>query len=398
MMSDLCDSSTSTSSIVTASDSNDSNDLSQSLNQQLQLQLQQSGKVAVTRIPPPILKHSSASSLNLNELMYHSQSSCIHECCLQPAQRYQENDICRERNYVYVNDVPNELQCSLCSDVYYKPVMHIVCGYTFCSDCVKQCISSQCPMCRAEFAGANLVTAPRCINDIIGNLIVMCTLCYSEMSQSHYTMYHQCQQLSSKCNSVQCPNQCGKYIIDTELQSHIDNHCQIKQLCCFGQQLGCAYIGTQLSMVPHNQQCPYSIAYKFITEIKKDMEEVQHMCAHYKSLYHRCAERCQNQANQIYNMSLQRTMDVTNIVIAVADRGDMGQLGEVLFHAAMQLVDSLHTFCDRSCNTDQINDIRLALQQLHCQVKRIRDRQNIHLSYTNDTTTNAATRHSCIII
>lgn len=376
---------------------NDLINLLQSQNQQLQLQLQQCRKVAVTGIPPPFLKHSSASSLNLNELMYHNQPSCTHECCVQP--RYQQNDICRERNYVYVNDVPNELQCGICSNVYCKPVMHIVCGYTFCSDCVKQCTSSRCPMCRAEFSDANLVTAPRCINDIIGNLTVMCTLCYNEMSQSHYTMYHQCQQSSSNCNSVQCPNQCGKYMIDTELQSHIDNNCPIKQHSCLGHQLGCTYTETHLNMVAHNQQCPYSIAYKYITETKKDMEEVQHMCTHYESLYHRCAQQCQNQANQMYNMSLQRTIDVTNIVITVADRGDVGQLGEVLFHAAMQLVESLHTFCARSCNTDQINDIRRAIQQLRCQVNNIRDQHNIHSSYTNDTKTNAATRHdSCIII
>ena len=51
------------------------------------------------------------------------------------------------------NIILNRLQCSICTEIFQKPLM-VNCGHTFCKNCIVKWIernkkSSKCPLCRS---------------------------------------------------------------------------------------------------------------------------------------------------------------------------------------------------------------------------------------------------------
>ena len=51
------------------------------------------------------------------------------------------------------NIILNRLQCSICTEIFNKPLM-VNCGHTFCKNCIDKWIeqnkkSSKCPLCRS---------------------------------------------------------------------------------------------------------------------------------------------------------------------------------------------------------------------------------------------------------
>lgn len=59
-----------------------------------------------------------------------------------------------------VNFVANNLKCSICMEIFTKPVT-LVCGHNYCQKCVTECWTKSsgkrdCPQCRADVSSCKL--------------------------------------------------------------------------------------------------------------------------------------------------------------------------------------------------------------------------------------------------
>ncbi|OCT64463.1 E3 ubiquitin/ISG15 ligase TRIM25 [Xenopus laevis] len=89
-------------------------------------------------------------------------------------------------------DLRDELNCSVCLDIYTDPVM-LPCGHNFCLSCIKSVLASQgntgvytCPECRVKFKGRPAVCRNRKLSNIAeyfhssqDDTGIMCSYCHS---------------------------------------------------------------------------------------------------------------------------------------------------------------------------------------------------------------------------
>ncbi|OCT61765.1 E3 ubiquitin/ISG15 ligase TRIM25 [Xenopus laevis] len=115
-------------------------------------------------------------------------------------------------------DLRDELNCSVCLDIYTDPVM-LQCGHNFCLSCIKSVVASQgnagaytCPECRVKFKGRPAVYRNRKLSNIAG---------YFHSSQAEqYDSWIMCSYCHSPVPAVKTCLQCEASLCESHLKKH----------------------------------------------------------------------------------------------------------------------------------------------------------------------------------
>lgn len=83
-------------------------------------------------------------------------------------------DACKQL-FDYVDEVPDDLQCSICTNVFDDPIMCLACMKFFCTACIKEWKKKQntCPLCRST-DGMGTPSQAITVEVKIGKLVVRC--------------------------------------------------------------------------------------------------------------------------------------------------------------------------------------------------------------------------------
>ena len=106
-----------------------------------------------------------------------------------------------------VGEVPKELECSICLEIWINAVEVQPCHHLFCKNCVSQL--PNCPLCRSPIT--SLVAPNRALVNLADGIKVKCLLCHwtgtREASRSHKERCSQVGEMSSiaRGGSVQPP-------------------------------------------------------------------------------------------------------------------------------------------------------------------------------------------------
>ncbi|XP_064389173.1 TNF receptor-associated factor 5-like [Halichondria panicea] len=139
-------------------------------------------------------------------------------------------------NYEFVDKVPEDHQCTLCTNILTDPVLTGCCGQPFCNGCLKNWLKKQrtCPHCQ----NAN----SRFIKDLqmkqaIDSLKIYCP--NRSKGCDKITTLSECNQHLEKCLFVEvsCTKKCGERMLRKELQDHEDN--------CLNRLVKCKYCNTE---------------------------------------------------------------------------------------------------------------------------------------------------------
>ncbi len=137
----------------------------------------------------------------------------------------------KEVNYEFVDKVPEDHQCTICTNILTDPVLTECCGQLFCDGCIKKWLQKQktCPHCRdVNFASIKDKRMKRVIN----SLKVYCP--NRSKGYDKITTLGECNQHLEKCLFVEvsCTKKCGERMLRKELQDHEDNKCPNRLVRC----------------------------------------------------------------------------------------------------------------------------------------------------------------------
>ncbi len=137
----------------------------------------------------------------------------------------------KEVNYEFVDKVPEDHQCTICTNILTDPVLTECCGQLFCDGCIKKWLQKQktCPHCRdVNFASIKDKRMKRVIN----SLKVYCP--NRSKGCDKITTLGECNQHLEKCLFVEvsCTKKCGERMLRKELQDHEDNKCPNRLVRC----------------------------------------------------------------------------------------------------------------------------------------------------------------------
>ena len=162
-----------------------------------------------------------------------------------------------DRDYVFVEDLEEDLICSICMKVLDKPQLVNCCEKRFCESCLLdwKAINSSCPHCRCTDFTHMLLKRP---SSKIGELKVYCANkqygCRSILKIAEYED-HLSLVNAKGCQYVKlsCENKCGSMIFRGNMDQHLIEECPNRSSQC----IYCKKQGTYHSIVgPHIEKCP----------------------------------------------------------------------------------------------------------------------------------------------
>ncbi len=134
-------------------------------------------------------------------------------------------------NYEFVDKVPEDHQCTICTNILTNPVQNECCGQLFCDGCLKKWLQKQktCPHCRE--ANFNNMKDKR-MKRAIDSLKIYCP--NRSKGCDKITTLGECNQHLEKCLFVEvsCTKKCGERMLRKELQDHEDNKCPNRRVKC----------------------------------------------------------------------------------------------------------------------------------------------------------------------
>ena len=162
-----------------------------------------------------------------------------------------------DRDYVFVEDLEEDLICFICMKVLDKPQLVNCCEKRFCESCLLKwkAINSSCPHCRSTDFSHMLLKRQ---SSKIGELKVYCANkqhgCRSILKiteyEGHLSLFNAkgCQYVK-----LSCENRCGSMIFRGNMDQHLIEECPNRSSQC----IYCKTIGTYHSIVgPHIEKCP----------------------------------------------------------------------------------------------------------------------------------------------
>ncbi len=134
-------------------------------------------------------------------------------------------------NYEFVDKVPEDHQCTICTSILTDPIQNECCGQLFCDGCLKKWLRKKktCPHCReAKFAFIKDKRMKRAID----SLKIYCP--NRSKGCDKITTLGECNQHLEKCLFVEvsCTKKCGERMLRKELQDHEDNKCPNRRVQC----------------------------------------------------------------------------------------------------------------------------------------------------------------------
>lgn len=121
-------------------------------------------------------------------------------------------------DYTYIEKPGEHFICPICLDVLINPIIHIECGNTFCSNCLKL---SQCPICQNEIS--KLYPAPKNILNYLDELKIKCNKCNEIMKRNNFNKHLEiCIMLEIEC--VLCNTKIIRKLMDTHLRNECPNY------------------------------------------------------------------------------------------------------------------------------------------------------------------------------
>ena len=160
-------------------------------------------------------------------------------------------------DYQFVEDLPEELTCSICMKVLCQPHLVNCCEQSFCKECLDEwCMKNKtCPHCRStDFSTILLKQKTR----KVGQLKVYCPNkqhgCKAELKISEYDG-HLSLANNKGCSYVllDCPNDCKAKVFRGEMETHIREKCPKRVVSCEWCKLEGEY---QLVVGDHVKTCP----------------------------------------------------------------------------------------------------------------------------------------------
>ncbi len=131
----------------------------------------------------------------------------------------------------FVDKVPEDHQCTICTSILTDPIQNECCGQLFCDGCLKEWLQKQktCPHCRE--ANFNFIKDKR-TKRAIDSLKIYCP--NRSKGCDKITTLGECNQHLEKCLFVEvsCTKKCGERILRKELQDHEDNKCPNRRVQC----------------------------------------------------------------------------------------------------------------------------------------------------------------------
>ncbi len=156
-------------------------------------------------------------------------------------------------NYEFVDKVPEDHQCTICTNILTDPVLTECCGQLFCEGCLKKWLQKQktCPHCRE----INFVSIKdKWMKRAIDSLKVYCP--NRSKGCDKITTLSECNQHLEKCLFVEvsCTKKCGEIMIRKELQDHEDNKCPNRLVQC--QYYSIMGVYKEITTKHHLDKCP----------------------------------------------------------------------------------------------------------------------------------------------
>ena len=134
-------------------------------------------------------------------------------------------------NYEFVDKVPEDHQCTICTNILTDPVLTGCCGQLFCASCLKNWLRRQrtCPHC--QNANSHFMKDKR-MKRAIDSLNIYCP--HHSKGCDEITTLGECNQHLEKCLFVEvsCTKKCGERMLRKELQDHEDNKCPNRRVQC----------------------------------------------------------------------------------------------------------------------------------------------------------------------
>ena len=156
-------------------------------------------------------------------------------------------------SYVFVDKVPEDYQCSICTNILTNPVLIECCGQHFCEVCLEKWLAKQqtCPHCRDTSVK---YIKNRHIQRNINGLRIYCS--YRPKGCSKISTIGDYASHLTECLFVEvvCGNQCGKAVIRKDLKHHINTECPNRKVkCVYCQEVG---MHKDITTDTHQGTCP----------------------------------------------------------------------------------------------------------------------------------------------
>ena len=134
-------------------------------------------------------------------------------------------------NYEFVDKVPEDYQCTICTNILTDSVLTDCCGQDFCDGCLNTWLQRQktCPHCRE--ANFKFIVDKR-MKRVIISLKIYCP--NRSKGCDKITTMSECNQHLEKYLFVEvsCTKKCGERMLRKELQDHEDNKCPNRLVLC----------------------------------------------------------------------------------------------------------------------------------------------------------------------
>ena len=141
-------------------------------------------------------------------------------------------------SYVFVDKVPEDYQCSICTNILTNPVLIECCGQHFCEVCLEKWLAKQqtCPHCRDT--SIKYITSRHMQRNING-LRIYCS--YRPKGCSKISTVGDYASHLTECLFVEvvCENLCGEAVIRKDPKHHISTECPNRKVkCVYCQEAG----------------------------------------------------------------------------------------------------------------------------------------------------------------
>ncbi len=156
-------------------------------------------------------------------------------------------------NYEFVDKVPEDHQCTICTSILTDPVLTECCGQLFCDGCLKKWLQKQktCPHCREiKF----VFIKDKRMKRVIDSLKIYCP--NRSKGCDKITTLGECNQHLEKCLFVEvsCTKKCGERMLRKERQDHEDNKCPNRRVQC--QYCTLEGMNKEITAKSHLDKCP----------------------------------------------------------------------------------------------------------------------------------------------
>ena len=134
-------------------------------------------------------------------------------------------------NYEFVDKVPEDHICSICTNVLTDPLLVECCGQLFCEECLIKWLQKQktCPHCRKK--NFNFIKDLR-MKRLINGSKIYCPNRFKGCEK--IITVGECSTHLETCLFVEvpCTNNCGVKMLRKELQNHTANECPKRKVNC----------------------------------------------------------------------------------------------------------------------------------------------------------------------